>query len=412
MEIDKLIELSTKLLKEASYSSGRIYTYNWLWKGGILPYMQFHKIQDYTVEVGNDFMLTCNTDGIIKCKHRDMIKSVDILNHVLTSGEISGRRFTAVVYKFEGQIGEDAQNFIDSLVDLRRNPKTLHIYRRWLSLFTEELCSKGIQTSALITEDAVLDFVSANKYRISHCFSVIRNFLRFLYEQNLIERDFSYMMKSYSKKLRSAKERMPSFYTADEVAKLENRVSRSSDVGKRDYAMILLASRLGLRISDIANIKFENIDWDASEIHLLQFKTGNPLTLPLLPIVGDAIIDYLRYGRKKSSSDHVFLSCKPPYGPVTVNGAHNAIARAFLESGIDIGDRHHGPHALRFSLAQRMLEDATPMPIITSTLGHQKSDMTRQYVRIDLPMLRICTLDVPIVPETFYTQKGGCFYGK
>jgi integrase len=77
--------------------------------------------------------------------------------------------------------------------------------------------------------------------------------------------------------------------------------------------MLLLASRLGLRVSDIAGLGFKNIDWDASQIKLIQNKTGNPVTLSLLPAVGNAIIDCLRYGRKQSSSGKVFLSCKAPY---------------------------------------------------------------------------------------------------
>lgn len=89
---------------------------------------------------------------------------------------------------------------------------------------------------------------------------------------------------------------------------------------------------------------------------------------------------------------------------------HGAIAVAFNGSGVDYGDRHHGGHALRFSLAQRMLDKSTPIPIISETLGHTELDTTRAYVRIDLVHMMGCVLDVPDTSDVFYTQRGGWFY--
>jgi integrase len=83
----------------------------------------------------------------------------------------------------------------------------------------------------------------------------------------------------------------------------------------------------------------------------------------------------------------------------------------FKVSGVNVDNRHHGGHAFRFSLAQRMLELNTPMPVLSEALGHRNRDVTRDYVRIDLPLLRKCSLDVPVVDDLFYMQKGGCFYG-
>ena len=142
----------------------------------------------------------------------------------------------------------------------------------------------------------------------------------------------------------------------------------------------------------------------------MQYKTGNPLTLPLLSIIGNAIIDYLRYARPKSVSDKVFLSCRAPYAALNGGSVHGAIQAIFKSSGIELEDRHHGGHALRFSLAQRMLDKSTPIPIISETLGHSEVDTTRTYVRIDLSHMLGCVLDVPESKDHFYTQKGGWFY--
>ena len=107
------------------------------------------------------------------------------------------------------------------------------------------------------------------------------------------------------------KERIPSYYTTEEIKVIENSVSRSSALGKRNYAMILLASRLGLRASDIMSLKFSDIDWDNDLIRLRIQKTGKTIELPLLADVGNAIIDYLRYGRPASTSQTYFYQVVP-----------------------------------------------------------------------------------------------------
>ncbi len=409
MEINKLIEISTAYLKSSLYSTRRIYTYNWLWKYGILAHMQSLGKTEYSIEIGNDFILTCNIEGSIRFKHRDMIKSVIVLNDILKTGKIQGRRHIPVNYPLNGETGVQAKEFIEHLTNLRRNIKTIKDYKKRLSIFIDYLAENGVNNPDEIDEDNIVAFISTHTHSCSKNIASVKWFLRFMKEGQVIEKDFGHVLKNRSFKLRE-RERIPSFYSEEEVMKIEQSVNKTDGVGKRDYAMVLLASRLGLRVSDIAGLDFNNLDWDTNQIQLTQYKTGNPITLPLLPIVGNAIIDYLRYGRKKSSSDKVFLSCRPPYMPITSGAVHLAIMKAFKTSGVEIGKRHHGGHALRFSLAQRMLEVNTPMPIISETLGHKNRDVTRQYVRIDIPLLQKCSLEVPVVEDNFYRQKGGCFY--
>jgi len=409
MEINKLIEISMAYLKSSSYSTNRIYSYNWLWKHGILVYMQSLGKTEYTIEIGNDFILTCNVNGSIGYSHRDMIKSVIVLNDIMTVGKIHIRRRT-VDYLLNGKIGSQAQKFMEHLTNLRRNIKTVRDYKKRLSIFIDYLEENEVNNPEEIDEDHILAFISTHAHGESKNITSVKSFLRFIKEEHIIEKDFGYILNNRSRKLRSERERIPSFYSEEEVRKIELSVSRTDGVGKRDYAMVLLASRLGLRVSDIAGLCFNNLDWDTNQIKLTQYKTGNPIILPLLPAVGNAIIDYLRYGRKQSSSDKVFLSCRAPYIPVTSEAVHSAITKAFRVSGVKVDNKHHGGHALRFSLAQRMLELNTPMPVISEALGHRNSDVTRKYVRINLPLLNKCSLNVPPVDDNFYMQKGGCFY--
>lgn len=408
MDIKKLIEHAVQLLKDARYTSSRIYTYRWLWSKGIIPFMESQGLDDYTESVGKEFMLTCHDGSELTFHHRDLVKSVDVLTNALLYNSIGGRMSFSNPYPLEGEIGNAGILFIDHLRELRIKEKSIRPYRKRLSNFLEYLNGKGISCLNEITEEAILDYVTTREHRQIEYVRAVRRFLAFVFENDLTSKDWSYTIKKLGNKFKH--KRIPSFYTPEEIIQLEKSISRKSNVGKRNYAMVMLCSRLGLRVSDVANLEFDNIDWESNSINIIQYKTGYPLSLPLLPEVGNAIIDYLQYGRKKSESNKIFTSLRPPYGDMTPGSVHSAIAVAFHESGIGIEKRHHGGHALRFSLAQRMLDRSTPIPIISETLGHQEVDMTRAYVRIDFTHMRQCVLDVPEVSDDFYMQKGGCFY--
>lgn len=409
MEIKKLVKRTNQLLTEARYSSSRIYTYNWLWKKGLLAHMLSNGLIDYDENVGKEYMLTCHDDFNVTFHHRDLIKSVDLLTNVLLNDDIGGRLYCKIQYPLRGKVGDSATQYLDSLKSRGINEKkTLQRYKKKISNFIEYLFEIGIDNLSGITEDAIVKYIESRQHQQKEYIGVTRRFLTFLFSKNLITKDYSYILKSIGKSIKRVK--APSFYDPNEIMKVEQSISRSNNVGKRNYAMVLLCSRLGLRVSDVANLSLSNIDWDSNAISIVQYKTGNPLTLPLLPVVGNAIIDYLRYARPKSQSDKVFLSCRPPYGELNGAAVHGAIHAVFNSSGIELEGRHHGGHALRFSLAQRMLDKSTPIPIISETLGHTEVDTTRTYVRIDLLHMTGCVLDVPVVKRNFYTQRGGWFY--
>lgn len=158
-------------------------------------------------------------------------------------------------------------------------------------------------------------------------------------------------------------------------------------------------------------MKFDNINWEKCIIDIKQMKTGKSLALPLLPEIGNAIIDYLKYARPKSEEPYVFLTERPPHGPFPAgNIITQLVQRAFIKAGINIKNRKYGPHSLRHSLAFRLLEENTILPVISEVLGHEKTDSTRYYLRIDLQSMKQCRLDVPQVVISFYRQKKGGFY--
>jgi integrase len=174
--------------------------------------------------------------------------------------------------------------------------------------------------------------------------------------------------------------------------------------------MLLLASRLGFRSSDIAGLQFANLDWDNNTIRLTQYKTKREVELPLLADVGDAIINYLKYGRPVSHSQNVFLSACAPYRPINRLIINGAISRIIKSSKVDIQNRKFGPHAMRHTLASQLLSNGISLPVISETLGHTNTQTTMNYLRIDINNLQRCALAVPMVSRGFYDQKGGVFY--
>ena len=369
--------------------------------------MQERNFCTYTPSLGQKYIEECVPCENVTPLDREKIRSIQVLDDWLNLGYIRKRTVAPVNHPLFGAIGAQMQKLIDHLQSLRRSSVTIKDYQLYLNNFLVYLNRCGIYTMKGITERHILDFVSTTENNKINVVSCLRVLFHFWFENQIIETDLEEVLKSY----RWVKhEKVPSFFTADEVRAIETSIDRSSGVGKRNYAMLLLASRLGLRASDIAYLKFSNIDWEKNEIRLVQYKTGNPVSLPLLNDVGSAIIDYLKYGRFKSESQQIFISSRAPYVPANKSIVCSAIQEVIKKSEVKTDGRRHGPHSLRHSLASCLLKNEVPMPVISEALGHVKTDTTMTYLRIDLTSLMKCALAVPPVSEDFYTQKGGAFY--
>ena len=235
----------------------------------------------------------------------------------------------------------------------------------------------------------------------------MRLFCRYLYRYKLIANDIEYVI---GRSTLPKREKLPSVYSSEEIKQIETSLDRSDPVGKRDYAMLLLSTRLGLRSSDIAGLQFNHLDWDNNLIRIRQYKTKREVELPLLADVGDAIITYLKYARPVSTAPNIFLSACAPYRPVNRLIINGAISRTIKVSKVNIGNRKFGPHAMRHTLATQLLGNGVTLPVISETLGHTTTQTTMKYLRVDLNNIQRCVLDVPVVRQEFYEQKGGLFY--
>ena len=167
-----------------------------------------------------------------------------------------------------------------------------------------------------------------------------------LHSQNLSE---------YVPKVKTKPDGIPSAYKPDEIQRMVETFNRSSQIGRRDYAMVLLAARLGMRASDICALKFENLNWHNNTVIFNTVKTGKHTVLPLTDEVGNAIIEYLRDGRPTTNERYVFIRFQRPYRQLLPPVLHAIVTRAMRDAGIVIQPgKRHGPHALRASLQTQM----------------------------------------------------------
>lgn len=219
----------------------------------------------------------------------------------------------------------------------------------------------------------------------------LRSLFKFLHLNELVGKDYSLKIPMIQARKQT---RIPSVWLAEDLKKLIAAIDRGNPVGKRDYAIILLASRLGLRCGDIKKLTMENFHWKDKQLVFVQSKTRTTLSLPLTEDVGWAVIDYLRYGRPKVDSPYVFIRHLAPFLPFTEEDHLNQIIAKYMKlAHIPKSKKKVGMHSLRHTLASVLLEKDTPLPTISEILGHVSAESTAVYLKVDIEKLKECPLD-------------------
>ena len=404
--VEDLMQSCVRYFEQHSFTRFTIDRYKSLWRNGIVPFMTERSIEYYDTSVGERYLCAHILGSTFKPLNKDIIRSINVLSDIQRDGTVSKRCCNPCELKLSGQIGLLMEQHLMDLESYRRNKKTIRHHRLHLHRFLSFMESKQISNVNDIKDEHIIIFVSTVTNNNICVASSLRMFFRSLFDKRVLSYDLSAVLQHYRWKRRK---KLPSVYTAVEVLQIESSIKREDATGKRNFAMMLLATRLGLRASDIAHLTFDNISWENSRITLSQFKTGKEIELPLLADVGEAIIDYLKHGRKRSESPQVFLYTRAPFAEITSDAVSAAITHQIDLSGIDTTGRKHGSHSMRHSLASRFLEHRVYISVISEALGHQNTDSTMSYLRIDTESLRQCVLDVPVVSELFYEQEGG-FY--
>lgn len=412
--IDALVIRFENHLRSLQRSRFTIRQYWQTWKP-LKIFMSANNIKFFDITVGEQFIeskLGAYEYANLNQMQKRLVNTVGALSVFQRTGEIyfgtaplrrnPPKVFTGEIgLLMEGYINFRKTTFALAKSTVNNNTRSLHT----LLLF---FIDKGVQKMGDISAVHILSFIKSldpDTQAVNHStLGVVKAFLKYVHEEKVIPTDLSTVVHRTNYKQQP---KLPASFTREEIMLLLNSIDRSNPSEKRDYAMILLAVKLGLRVSDIAGLRFENIDWDKQVLSFTQFKTKKSIILPLLPEVGNAIIDYLKYARPASDERHCFLQQLPPYKKVTPDDV-SRIARLYVRrSGVSKAEGKWGAHALRHSFASELLGNKNPLPVISEALGHSNTASTMFYLRIDKEQLRQCALEVPPVSPAFYSQKGG-----
>ncbi|WP_175983284.1 site-specific integrase [Caballeronia zhejiangensis] len=221
----------------------------------------------------------------------------------------------------------------------------------------------------------------------------LRSFVRYLYETGRTDHDLSRFVivpRMY------AYESIPSaLRPADISAVLSSTRQDRSPIGLRDYAILMMLSTYGIRAGEVVRLRLEDIDWRGDRFYIRHTKTGSQSVLPLLPNVGDALLDYLRRGRPAADVREIFVRARAPYrGFHSGSSLYTPVRRRLEAAGIyPVGKC--GPHTFRHARAVSLLRAEVSVKGIGDLLGHRSAGSTAAYLKLATEHLRGVALEVP-----------------
>jgi site-specific recombinase XerD len=396
MTVLQLTEAVLPYIRAKNYSESYVKSFGCVFNR-LNRYCADRGIAYFTTEVGQQFLQQRYglQPGTVDRSLSRPIRAMDMLADFQQFGAVMIRR--RLDRKFPEQFSCHAEGYLARMEKDHAQPNTVLSHRKALYRLTDFLDSRGVRSYAEIALEHINSYIEVTLCNYSkdsaRCFfGIARKFLRYLYENGIVTEDFSEKVVSVPGTRQPA--RLPATLTSDQIEAVLACVDRESPMGKRDYAILLLAARLGLRVSDIRNLRPGDIDWEKHELRITQAKTGQALVLPLPTDVGWAMIDYMKNARPASDVPEIFLRVVAPYVPLY--NPDNILIRYMRLAKIPYERlSHHGLHTLRHSLATHMLEEDIPITTIQGVLGHLSIETTERYTGVDVGQLKKCALEVP-----------------
>ena len=282
-----------------------------------------------------------------------------------------GRRYASFLVNERGLSSAAVQNYVP-------------IVRSFLA---ERFGIRGVVLKDLVAQDANR-YILRHSQRLSRTrtkliATALRSFLRHLYQRGDIAVDLAWViLPMMNWRLVSLPKALP----PEQVELLLESCDRETTVGRRDYAILLLLARLGLRANEVAVMTLDDLDWNKGVVSISgKSKRRDPLPLP--HDVGEALAAYLRNGRPACSTRRLFVRIQAPHRGFSCSGAiRDVVRRSFERTGIDAPFK--GSHVLRHSLATSMLGNGASLEEIGQVLRHRHPETTRIYAKLDNAALR------------------------
>jgi integrase len=331
--------------------------------------------------------------GTLKANDVYLFRVAQMLGDYALRGAVL-RRYNRSVDKLSREDADTVARFQAWLRAADRSVSTVRTYGTLAGDFVAFTSNRGGVTRCdAATIEAFVSALAGYQFKtVEQKLCAVRSFLRFAARDGLVDPvvlDAVPTMKSRTQT------RIPSVWGPGEVARILEAIDRANPCGKRDYAIVLLIARLGLRGVDVKRLEFDDFDWPGNRLFVTQAKTGGRVQLPLLKDVGWAVIDYIRAGRPASNCPQVFVRHTAPIGPFSdQDHLHQILVKHARVAHVAISEtRRHGMHSLRHTLATRLMENGTPLEQIADILGHQSVRSTGVYLKSSLGLLAKCALD-------------------
>lgn len=404
MEKKTLQELIFNLeqeLQRLGYSKGTLKFYKRRWEM-LLEYAERQNESFYSERLGINFIekhfniLEKDFEGVLLQSEVQNLRVIRMLGDFQLHGTVLRRYFKHKEILHNQYFIGIIDDFKKYCVNKEYSTVTIGHYTKQSAMFLDYADSQGIALCIEIELTLINNYIktlAGYTYKtVEQRLCSLRSFFKYLHMHRLIETDYSLKIPMVQSRKQT---RVPSVWSTSDLKKLITVIDRGNPMGKRDYAIILLACRLGLRVSDIKNLTFENFHWKDNQLVFEQSKTRTTLSLPLTKDVGWAVIDYFKYGRPNVESPYAFIRHIAPFLPFSEEDHLNQMIKKYMRlANIPISKKKVGMHSLRHTLASVLLENDTPLPVISDILGHINTESTAVYLKVDIKKLKACPLDL------------------
>ena len=351
-------------------------------------------LQNYRVELDSLFA----NKAIKQSHYMQKRKCLERLTEYYNTGTLS---WTMHKLKQRYRLHADEQNLLEEFLQtLNRDPNTTYDYSWVVRRYLNYLRSVGITDVTKIRQADLAGFIlscskEVTRGSLRNILSYTKLFHEFLRDTDRLDIPFEGLFTVSV--TRETKIQQP--LTTDELNLILAQIDLTNTMGKRNLAMILLGAELGLRASDIINLKLTDIDWHKKEIHIQQQKTGHSVKLPLTEKVSSALKDYILNGRRQTECEFIFLKLRPPYGKISDAVALGCMFRSYQKAaGIECSAFDgKGFHSLRRRLGKELVVDGVPIATISQVLGHRDLEVAKQYISLDSVHLQECALDFSLI---------------
>jgi len=391
-DFEELRKKMVALMKSRDYSWHSLDRYRQI-LNRLEKYLTEKNTSFYSREMGTGFLAECkqyrgNYQGKKPGQTDNARTTVHILDSIMEQGDFA-RIKQEPKYICPNFFKDEFEKYLDSQQSSGKMAITVQQIQNGCAQFLVALEEMGVKSLDEINPQNI--YSSLAKYSSRVVFGLyVRPFLRYLHTQGILKADYSKLLPSFR-----ADTLIPTVYEKEEIESLLSAIDTTGAFGKRNYAMILLAARLGMRSSDISSLKFDEIDFSQKKIAFVQMKTKTPIKFPLFDEIDTAISDYIKVRPCNTVDNNIFLRSKAPYFPLGAIGVTSMVRKYLKIANINTKGKKCGTHSLRSSLASSLVSENVPYSVAQKILGHNDSNAIKHYVRLDIEHLRECALSVP-----------------